>query len=123
MHVSPPTICLLWECSHLAVDAGRFATRTSWGVAKPSPIFSRKFIELVAIPASRIDYLGDRLDNNIIPVRDVGLAVIFIEARALGPAHVRRPEIAMATPHAPRRLRSAQRVCRPSYPATRAGRC
>src|SRR5258706_11209112 len=65
-------ICLLWKRSHLAVDAGRFATRTSWGVAKPSPIFSRKFIELVAIPASRIDYVGDRLDNNIIPVRDVG---------------------------------------------------
>src|SRR5258708_36721014 len=61
-------------------------------VGASHPIFSRKFIELVAIPASRIDYVGDRLDNNIIPVRDVGLAVIFTEARALGPAHVRRPK-------------------------------
>src|SRR5258708_10143759 len=79
-------------------------------VGASHPIFSRKFIELVAIPASRIDYVGDRLDNNIIPVRDAGLAVIFIEARALGPAHEPRPEIAMATPHALRRLPSPQTV-------------
>jgi hypothetical protein len=76
-----------------------FCDADKLGRRKASPIFSRKFLELVAIPASRIDYVGDRLDNNIIPVRDVGLAVIFIEARALEPAHVRRPEIAMATPH------------------------
>jgi HAD superfamily hydrolase (TIGR01549 family) len=70
---------------------------TSLGIAKPSPVFFERIVQLAAIPASRIAYVGDRLDNDIIPAREVGLAAIFIERGPWGRTHVRRPEIDMAS--------------------------
>jgi HAD superfamily hydrolase (TIGR01549 family) len=73
------------------------ASSTSWGIAKPSPVVFKKIIALAGVPASRIAYVGDRLDHDIIPARNAGMAAIFIERGPWGRAHAKRPEIAVAS--------------------------
>ena len=82
---------------HVGFKVDFVASSSSFGVAKPSPVFFSKIVELAATPAARIAYVGDRLDNDIIPAREAGLAAIFIARGPWGRAHVRRPEIAMAS--------------------------
>ena len=52
---------------------------TSLGIAKPSLLFFERSAQFVAIPASRIAYIGDRLENDIIPASEVGLAAIRVQ--------------------------------------------
>jgi len=53
-------------------------------------------IEFSGATASCIAYVGDRLDNDIMPAWHAGLVAIFIERGPYGQAHVRRAEIAIA---------------------------
>jgi FMN phosphatase YigB (HAD superfamily) len=44
-----------------------------------------------------IAYVGDRLDNDVLPARDAGMAAIFIKRGPWGALHATRPDIARAT--------------------------
>jgi HAD superfamily hydrolase (TIGR01549 family) len=64
------------------------ATSDNWGVAKPDPAFFHKLIEATA-PGRVADvaYVGDRLDNDIVPARAAGIFTIRVRR---GPwAHIR----------------------------------
>ncbi len=55
------------------------ATSEEWGAAKPSRGFFRKMITSASQPPSRILYVGDRLDVDILPARAAGLMTCLIK--------------------------------------------
>jgi lincosamide nucleotidyltransferase A/C/D/E len=61
-----------------------------WGVSKPSKAFFERLIETAGVPAEQIAYVGDRLDNDVLPARDAGMYGIFIERGPWGEAHARK---------------------------------
>jgi HAD superfamily hydrolase (TIGR01549 family) len=70
----------------LDLPADILVTSDDWGVAKPDPAFFHKLIEMSGHRPNDIAYVGDRLDNDVIPAFYVGLGPIRIER---GPwAHV-----------------------------------
>jgi FMN phosphatase YigB (HAD superfamily) len=61
-----------------------------WGVSKPSKAFFERLIEAAGVPAEQIAYVGDRLDNDVLPARNAGIYGIFLERGPWGEAHARR---------------------------------
>jgi FMN phosphatase YigB (HAD superfamily) len=60
----------------LPVD--RYATSDGWGVAKPEPAFFARVIAELGVPAERIAYVGDRIDNDVVPAKAAGMTAIHI---------------------------------------------
>ncbi|WP_110749638.1 HAD family hydrolase [Phyllobacterium leguminum] len=50
----------------------------SWGIEKPSVAFFKRIISEAKVHPSEIAYVGDRLDNDVIPASEAGLRTIFI---------------------------------------------
>ncbi|MEO8926643.1 MAG: HAD family hydrolase [Caulobacteraceae bacterium] len=69
------------------VPADFIASSARWGVEKPSPAFFARIAEAAGVPASQIAYVGDRLDNDIAPALDAGMAAVFIRRGPWG--HIR----------------------------------
>lgn len=54
------------------------ASSERWGVAKPDPEFFRRIIQTAHAQASDIVYVGDRIDNDVIPARQIGMKTVLI---------------------------------------------
>ena len=81
----------------LGLPADVVASSERWGVAKPSPAFFARVAESVRLTPNEIAYVGDRLDNDVLPAVDAGMAGIFIRRGPWGAAHATWPEAARAT--------------------------
>ncbi len=57
------------------------ASSARWGVEKPSSAFFARLIEAAGVPAADIAYVGDRLDNDILPARAAPLTPKQIRMR------------------------------------------
>lgn len=53
-------------------------TSENWGVEKPDDAFFEKVVEVAGVPAERVLYVGDRLDNDVRPAQRCGLATAWI---------------------------------------------
>jgi FMN phosphatase YigB (HAD superfamily) len=60
-----------------------------WGVEKPDEGFFERVIKEAAAPAAEILYVGDRVDNDVVPAKAVGLHAIRV--RRGQHAHVESP--------------------------------
>jgi len=80
----------------LGVEADFVGSSAKWGVQKPSAAFFTRVREAAKVPASSIAYVGDRLDNDVLPARAAGMVAIFIERGPWGRAQARRPEVVQA---------------------------
>ena len=80
----------------LGVPADVIASSGGWGVAKPDPAFFAKVIEAAGEPASAIAYVGDRLDNDVLPTLAAGMRAVFVRRGPWGWMHAERPEIELA---------------------------
>jgi HAD superfamily hydrolase (TIGR01662 family) len=60
----------------LPVDV--IGTSEGWGVEKPSPEFFDRLVVEAGVPAGSVLYVGDRLDNDIRPAQDAGMATALI---------------------------------------------
>lgn len=58
------------------VDAVGSSAR--WEVWKPSPAFFEHVVELAGVPAEKIAYVGDRVDNDIVPALAAGMVAVHI---------------------------------------------
>jgi len=74
----------------LPVDV--LATSADWGVQKPSPAFFERVCAEARVPAGRVAYVGDRLDNDVLPARAAGMIGVFLRRGPWGYSHARRPE-------------------------------
>jgi len=63
----------------IGVEAEVMAMSESLGVAKPDPAFFTRVIELLGSPgASDVAYVGDRVDNDVLPAAAAGMRAIWI---------------------------------------------
>jgi FMN phosphatase YigB (HAD superfamily) len=60
------------------VPADFIASSDAWGVEKPDPAFFAKVAEAGGAPPEAIAYVGDRLDNDVVPAKRAGMRAIFI---------------------------------------------
>jgi len=84
-----------WLRARLAPD-DLIASSGGLGVEKPSPAFFAKLVELAGEPPDAIAYVGDRVDNDILPAADAGIVTVFVRRGPWGELHARRPEAARA---------------------------
>ena len=62
----------------MAVPFEFIGTSGGWGVAKPDPRFFARIVTSLELPPAEIAYVGDRLDNDVIPAQAAGMAAIFL---------------------------------------------
>ncbi|MER3554919.1 MAG: haloacid dehalogenase [Meiothermus sp.] len=73
------------------------ASSTSWGVEKPDPKFSERIIQETGLEPEEIAYVGDRLDNDVLPALKAGMQAVFIRCGPWGFVHASWPEVSRAT--------------------------
>ncbi|WP_054812200.1 HAD family hydrolase [Nocardia arizonensis] len=67
-------------------------TSDSWGASKPSLSFFERLITEAAVPAEKILYVGDRVDNDLRPAIELGISAAVIRRGPWG--HILRGETA-----------------------------
>jgi FMN phosphatase YigB (HAD superfamily) len=67
-----------------------------WGVSKPDPAFFTRVIDGLALPPEEIAYVGDRVDNDVIPAVDAGMLAVHLASGPWGIVHATWPEAARA---------------------------
>jgi HAD superfamily hydrolase (TIGR01509 family) len=70
------------------------ATSVTYGVAKPDPAFFHRIVADCGVPADQIVYVGDRLDNDILPAQSIGMQAVFIKRGPWGFIQATWPEAA-----------------------------
>ncbi|MGC9667677.1 HAD family hydrolase [Planosporangium sp. 12N6] len=75
---------------NLGVDL--IATSEDWGAEKPTPAFFAALVESAGCAPAEIAYVGDRLDNDILPALNAGLITVFIRRGSWGYYYAARPE-------------------------------
>ncbi len=70
------------------------ATSDDWGVQKPSLEFFAKIVEAAGRPAEEIIYVGDRIDNDVAPAKQVGMRTAYVVRGPWGWIHRNKKEIA-----------------------------
>lgn len=72
------------------------ASSTAWGVEKPSPAFFARVSNEAHLAPESILYVGDRLDNDVLPARAAGMRTAFIRRGPWGYLHAERPDAGLA---------------------------
>jgi FMN phosphatase YigB (HAD superfamily) len=65
-----------------------------WGVAKPDPAFFQRLIAEAGCAPDEILYVGDRVDNDVLPALAAGLQAIHLARGPWGVVQARWPEAA-----------------------------
>jgi FMN phosphatase YigB (HAD superfamily) len=67
------------ELRRIGIDAEVIAMSAEMGVAKPSQEFFERMLELLGSPAaSSVAYVGDRVDNDVLPATVAGMRAVWI---------------------------------------------
>jgi HAD superfamily hydrolase (TIGR01549 family) len=90
----PPTAKAALES--FGLDAHLITTSSELGVDKPSPDFFQKILELGGLRPEETAYVGDRVDNDVIPAQAAGMTAVFVERGPFGRVHARRGDAAGA---------------------------
>jgi FMN phosphatase YigB (HAD superfamily) len=84
------------DLAALRLPVDRIEVSETLGFEKPSPRFFAHLIEIAGRPASEIAYVGDRLDNDVLPAQAAGMFGVFLRRGPWGVIHAERPEAARA---------------------------
>lgn len=79
---------------HLPADL--IATSDDWGVEKPSPEFFQKLVRATDLKPNEIAYVGDRLENDILPARQTGLVTVLIRRGPWAHINDQHPDVGKA---------------------------
>ena len=80
----------------LGLDLDVIASSAAWGVEKPDPEFFRRVAAVAGLPPEEIAYVGDRVDNDVVPSKAAGMTSVFIRRGPWGYVHAEWPEAAAA---------------------------
>lgn len=80
----------------LDLPADLIATSEEWGVAKPSPEFFARIVELAQAEPHEIVYVGDHPANDVFPAKDAGLLVAHLRRGPWGHLWADDPETVRA---------------------------
>ncbi len=89
-------VCAEQALESLGLPVDLVASSERWNVKKPAPEFFQKIIGELQLAAGEIAYVGDRLDNDILPALGAGMIAVFIRRGPWGFLHARSPEVARA---------------------------
>ena len=78
-----------------ALPADVISSSASLGVRKPDPAFFAALIALVGGKASEVAYVGDRVDNDVLPAAAAGLVAIHVRRGPWGRLQRTPPEAAL----------------------------
>jgi FMN phosphatase YigB (HAD superfamily) len=67
-------------------------TSEGWGVAKPAPEFFAKVAAVAGREPGEILYVGDRLDNDVLPAGRAGMRTALLRRGPWGYLHAERPQ-------------------------------
>lgn len=78
----------------VAMDLPADSVHTSdgWGVAKPDPGFFAKVAAVAGREPAEILYVGDRLDNDVLPAAAAGMRTALLRRGPWGYLHAGRPQ-------------------------------
>src|SRR5205814_1464886 len=76
----------------LGVAADFVGSSAEWGVWKPSPLFFARVAEEAGCRPSEIAYVGDRVDNDVVPAATAGMVAVFLRRGPWALLHAHRPE-------------------------------
>ena len=84
----PPTAKVALES--FGLDANLITTSAELGVDKPAAEFFRPILGLAEVAPEETAYVGDRVDNDVVPAQAAGMTAIFLERGPFGRGHARR---------------------------------
>ena len=64
--------------ANAGLEVDFLASSARWGVEKPDPAFFSRVVAEARVPAHAVAYVGDRLDNDVLPARRAGLFAVFL---------------------------------------------
>ncbi|MGW5226872.1 HAD family hydrolase [Nocardia niigatensis] len=91
----PPQAKSALERMALPVDA--VYTSAEWALEKPDPEFFTRVAEVTGVVPGEICYVGDRVDNDVLPVLAAGMMPVLIRRGPWGYLTAEQPEAARAT--------------------------
>ncbi|MFE3192725.1 HAD family hydrolase [Nocardia sp. NPDC059240] len=91
----PPQAKSALERMDLPVDA--VYTSAEWGLEKPDPKFFTRVAEAAGVAPAEICYIGDRVDNDVLPVLAAGMMPVLIRRGPWGYLTSELPDAARAT--------------------------
>lgn len=68
------------------------ASAATWGVEKPLPAFFAHVVEAIGLGPAEIAYVGDRIDNDVLPAMRAGLAGVFVRRGLWADVHGASPD-------------------------------
>ncbi|MEV6971635.1 HAD family hydrolase [Hamadaea sp. NPDC051192] len=83
--------------ARMDLPADAIFTSAEWGVEKPEPAFFTKVAEVARAAPAAICYVGDRLDNDVLPAAHAGMMPVLIRRGPWGFLHATRPQADRAT--------------------------
>ncbi len=87
------------QLRELGIAADFTGSSEEWGVEKPDPAFFRRLTEVAGVAAHQIAYVGDRLDNDVLPAQAAGMRGVFLRRGPWGVVQAIWPEAALADLH------------------------
>ena len=78
------------------VELDFVATSAGWGAEKPAQEFFAKVVREAGTAPGEVAYVGDRLDNDVLPANRAGMVSVFVRRGPWGYLHASRPEAAQA---------------------------
>jgi HAD superfamily hydrolase (TIGR01549 family) len=80
---------------NVALPADVISSSASLGARKPDPVFFEKIVELMGCPASEVAYVGDRVDNDVLPAAAAGLVAVHVRRGPWGRLQPTPPQAAL----------------------------
>ncbi len=80
----------------MGLDVQVVASSAGWGVEKPAPAFFARIVEEAGFPPAEIAYVGDRVDNDVIPAAAAGLLAVLLRRGPWSYLQAGWPEAAQA---------------------------
>jgi HAD superfamily hydrolase (TIGR01662 family) len=78
-----------------ALPADVIASSASLGVRKPDPAFFARVVELMGCEPTEAAYVGDRVDNDVLPAATAGLVAVHVRRGPWGRLQRTPPEAAL----------------------------
>ena len=73
--------------SFLAPHVDFVTSSERWGVLKPAPEFFARVCEATGFDAPDVAYVGDRVDNDVLPAKQAGMVAVHIRRGPWGVLH------------------------------------
>ena len=77
------------------LPADVISSSASLGARKPDPVFFEKVVVLMGCPAGEVAYVGDRVDNDVLPAAAAGLVAVHVRRGPWGRLQPTPPDAAL----------------------------